>query len=84
LAFILDRKIKVRDLCKLGETAVKSKKRDVPWRGFETEYIFSLVPTDCDNDIAVAMLVIEIYSGDTIFQWDKIAHSIFTEELFNY
>lgn len=84
LAFILDKKIKVKRLCKQGDVAVKGKKKDIPWRGFETEYMLSLVPLNCDDETAVAMLIVDIYSGDTIFHWDKIAHLIFTEELYNY
>jgi len=84
LAFILDKKIKVKKLCEQENVAIKGMKKDIPWRGFETEYTLSLVPLSCDDDVAVAMLIVDIYSGDTIFHWDKIAYSIFTEELYNY
>ncbi|ABP50490.1 hypothetical protein Pars_0909 [Pyrobaculum arsenaticum DSM 13514] len=86
LAFVLNKKIKIDKFCKDIEekSSVLLKKKDIPWRGFETDFLLTLTPIDCEKNIVVPTLRVNINSGDTIFHWDQIAKIIFSDELFNY
>ena len=85
LAFVLDRKVRVDSSCdKIEQLSVLITKRDIPWRGFETEFLLGLTPVDCTKGVVVPTLRVNIFSGDTIFHWDQIASIVMKDELFNY
>jgi len=85
LAFVLDKKVRVDSSCdKIEQLSVLITKRDIPWRGFEKEFLLGLTAVDCTKGVVVPTLRVNIFSGDTIFHWDQIANIIMGDELFNY
>jgi len=85
LVFVLDEKFRVDSFCeRIEQLSVLITKQDIPWRGFETEFLLGLAPVDCSKGIVVPTLKVNIFTGDAIFHWDQIASIIIEEELFNY
>lgn len=86
LLFVLNKLIKIEKLCSdtLDWADVNYIKKDVPWIGFSTKFTFTLLPIDCERNIAMPAVKVYINSGDTIFHWDQIVNILFTEELINY
>ena len=85
LAFVLDKKVRVDSSCdEIEQLSILMTKRNIPWRGLETEFLLGLTPIDCTKGVVVPTLRVNIFSGDTIFHWDQIANIIMRDELFNY
>lgn len=86
LLFILWRVIVVDKHCEsaLDWSIVSYVKKDVPWIGFSTKFLFTLLPVNCEKNIVMPAVKVDISTGDTIFHWDQIINILFAEELINY
>lgn len=86
LLFVLGRPVVLDRRCEnaLEWSRVDYVKKDVPWMGFSTRFMFALLPINCEKNIVMPAVRVEIGTGDTVFHWDQIVNILFTEELINY